>query len=304
MCIDATALITIHQYLTIVDVYLGRRLQPGITLLFIFHAKTNKMKILMVAAVMLFIISCNTSDKKENVSMPGAYKMLSQNIKYDKIDTTYTTTLQMKIYTDDYMMYANVNSLDSISSFGIGTYSVNKDTVTENVIYSASDTTKNENPGKYNLIIEKTSKGYKQIIPDILTQGRHIKLTEEYEAAGTAVTSPLDGAWKQTKSYYIKGKDTFANKVTQYKIYHAGIVLWGNTYTDSLNKTYTSTGFGKFEMSGNNKVKESMMASTTYQVRGHDFDIDIEMKGTDEFTQTIHNTDGSKSIEIYQRLKK
>ena len=259
------------------------------------------MKNLIVAAI-LVITGCNTSDK--NVSMPGAYKMLLQNIQYDKVDTTYKTTLQMKIYTEDYMMYTNVNSLDTISSFGIATYTTNKDTVTENVVYSASDTTATENPGKYKLIIDKSSSGYKQIIPDILTQGRHIKLTEEYESAGTPVTSPLDGAWKQTKSYYIKGKDTTNNKVTQFKTYYAGIVVWGNTSVDSSGKTHTGTGFGKFVMSGNNKVKESMIASTFYQVRGHDFDIDIELNGKDGFTQTINNTDGSKSVEVYERLKK
>src|SRR5688500_3155957 len=114
------------------------------------------MKNLILAAT-LVITGC-ASDKKD-VSMAGAYKMLSQNVQYDKVDTTYKTTLQMKIYTEDFMMYTNVNSLDTISSFGIGTYSVNKDTVTEYVIYSASDTTAAENPGKYNLIIEKTGDG-------------------------------------------------------------------------------------------------------------------------------------------------
>ena len=57
-------------------------------------------------------------------------------------------------------------------------------------------------------------------------------------------------------------------------------------------------------MSGNNKVKESMNSSTTYMVRDHDFDIDIEMNGKDGFTQTINNKDGSKSVEFYERLKK
>lgn len=259
------------------------------------------MKNLIFAAI-LVITGCSTSDKK-NVSMPGAYKMLSQNIQYDKIDTTYKTTLQMKIYTEDYMMYTSVNSLDTISSFGIGTYSVNKDTVTENVIYSASDTTASENPGKYHLIIEKTGNGYKQIIPDILTQGRHIKLTEEYEKAGKPVTSALDGAWKLTKSYSIKGQDTTENKITQYKTYYAGIVVWGSTSADSLNKLHTGTGYGAFEMTGN-KVKEFMIASTFHQVRGHNFDIDIQMNGKDGFKQTITNTDGTKSVEVYERLKK
>jgi hypothetical protein len=125
----------------------------------------------LIVAVILVIAGCNTSDK--NVSMPGAYKMLSQNIKYEKVDTTYKTTQQMKIYTEDYMMYTNVNSLDTISSFGIGTYTIDKDTVTENVIYTASDTTATTNPGKYKLIIDKSTNGFVQVIPDILTQGRN-----------------------------------------------------------------------------------------------------------------------------------
>lgn len=261
------------------------------------------MKILMLAA-MLFIIGCNTSDKKENAAMPGVYKMLSQSVKSDSTDTTNTSLQQMKIYTDDHMMYANVNPSDSISSFGIGIYSSDKDTVTENVIYNASGTYKNDSASAIKLIIEKSSKGYKQIIPDIQFGSKHIKLTEEYEAVGTATKSPLDGAWKQTRVYYVTGKDTTVSKGTQFKTYYAGYVIWGQTYSDSLNKTHTGIGFGKFEMNGNNKVKETMMASTYYQVRGHDFDIDIEMNGADGFTQTMNNKDGSKGVEIYERLKK
>ncbi|HEY8690462.1 MAG TPA: hypothetical protein VIM07_14600 [Chitinophagaceae bacterium] len=261
------------------------------------------MKFLILAA-MLFIIGCNTSDKKENAAMPGAYKMLSQSVKSEKIDTAYTSLQQLKIYTDDYMMYANVNPSDSVSSFGIGSYSSDKDTVTENVIYNASETSKSDTPGSVKLAIEKTGKGYKQVIPDIQSQGQHIKLTEEYDAVGTTAKSPLDGAWKQTKSYYVSGKDTTVSKGTQFKTYYAGYVIWGQTYSDSLHKTHTGIGFGKFEMKGNNKVKESMMASTSYQVRGHDFDIDVEMNGADKFTQTMNNKDGSKGVEIYERLKK
>ncbi len=261
------------------------------------------MKNLIVTAL-LIIIGCNTPDKKENVAMPGAYKMLWQNVKSDSTDTTNTSLQQMKIFTDAYMMYANVNSSDSVGSFGIASYSADKDTVLENVIYNASDTTKNENPGTFKLLIEKTGKGYKQIIPDMQSQGQHIKLTEEYESIGTATTSPLDGAWKQIKSYYVNGKDTTVNKLTQFKMYYAGHIIWGQTYADYKNKIHTAMGFGKFVMNSNNKLIESMIASTFYQVRGHDFDIDIEMNGADEYTQTINNKDGSKSVEIYQRLKK
>ena len=261
------------------------------------------MKILLVTSL-FFIMGCKSIDKKENISMQGAYKMLSQHAKNEKFDSIYTSVHQMKIFTEDFMMYASFNSKDSSGGFGVGYYTTDKDTVIENVIYNALDSTNNENPGSFKLLIEKTNKGYKQIIPDIVSQGQHVRLSEEYEAVGTATKSPLDGAWKQTNSYYVSGKDTTVNKVTQFKTYYMGIVIWGNTYVDYTKKIHTAIGFGKFEMIGNNKVKESMSSSTTYMVRDHDFDIDVEMKGNDVFTQTINNSDGSKSVEVYQRVKK
>lgn len=259
---------------------------------------------LIYASSLLFLISCNSSGDKEIIKMPGAYKMVSKNEKTSKIDSTSTNNHQLKIYTDGYMMYANINSPDSISGFGIGTYSIENDTIKERVIFSAYDSTKSTSTATFTLGIEKTAKGYKQVIADIVGQdGQHIKLTEEYESAGSATTSPLDGSWKQTSSFTVRGKDTSSNINNQYKTYYAGHLIWGHNYTDSLNKTHTGIGFGKFVMKGNDKVTESMEASTYYQVRGKDVDIDIEMKGTDKFKQTITNPDGSKNVEIYQRLK-
>jgi hypothetical protein len=258
---------------------------------------------LVSAFLLLFIIGCKSSDKKESLNMPGTYNMLSQSVKGDKTDTTYTSLQQLKIYTEDFMMYANVNSPDSASGFGIASYSVNADTVTENVIYNASDSTSDDTLRHFTLIIEKTAKGYKQVIPEIQFGAEKMKLTEDYESAGTAAKSSLDGAWKLVKSYTIKGKDTTNNNAVQYKTYNAGYVIWGNNWSDSMNKKHTGIGFGKFEMTGN-KVKESMTASTYSDVRGHDFDIDIELNGTDGFTQTMNNTDGTKSVEVYTRLKK
>lgn len=259
---------------------------------------------LIYASSLLFLISCNSSGDKEIIKMPGAYKMVSKNEKTSKIDSTSTNNHQLKIYTDGYMMYANINSPDSISGFGIGTYSIENDTIKERVIFSAYDSTKSTSTATFTLGIEKKAKGYKQVIADIVGQdGQHIKLTEEYESAGSATTSPLDGSWKQTSSFTVRGKDTSSNINNQYKTYYAGHLIWGHNYTDSLNKTHTGIGFGKFVMKGNDKVTESMEASTYYQVRGKDVDIDIEMKGTDKFKQTITNPDGSKNVEIYQRLK-
>jgi hypothetical protein len=260
---------------------------------------------LTFAAILLLFIGCTGSQKEAELNMPGVYKMVSRSIKTDKTDSTYSNIDQLKIYTDDHMMYANINSPDSVSGFGIGSYSVAKDTVTENVIYMANDTSFSENPASYDLAIKKTEKGYQQLIIGIQNKaGDKMDLTESYESTGLTQTTPLDGSWKMVKRYQIKGKDTTLNKASQFKTYYAGYCIWGHTWKDSLNKTHTGIGYGKFTMTGNNKVKESMMVSTYAEVRGHDFDIDIELMGKDEFKQTIVDPDGSITVEIYERLKK
>jgi major membrane immunogen (membrane-anchored lipoprotein) len=263
------------------------------------------MRIILASALVL-LVACNNSGKKEAIKVAGVYKMLSQNFKNDKMDTNYNSILQLKIFTDDQIMYANVNPADSASSFGVGYYTASGDTVTENVIYTSSGDSKNDTMRTFKLAIEKTDKGYKQIIPDIggPNDSLHTKLTEEYENAGTETKTPLDGVWKLTRALTIKGKDTTVQKITQYKVYYSGHVIFGHSYADSLNKNHTGIAFGKFEMSGNNKVKEKMAASTYYQVRGQSFDLDIVTNGDDEFTQTITEKDGSKGVETYQRLKK
>jgi len=253
------------------------------------------------AIMLLFIIGCKGTDK--NISMPGAYKMLSQSAKNDKTDTTYTSRQQMKIFTEDYMMYANVNPSDSSSSFGVGSYTMNGDTLTENVIYTSSDSTFNDSLRSFTLIINKTGKGYEQIIPDMQFNGQTWKWTEDYESAGTDAKTAVDGVWKMVKRYMVKGSDTTITNQVQYKTYYAGGVIWGNTWTDSLNKIHTGIGFGKFTSTGN-KIKESMINSTYSMVTGHDFDVDTEMNGTDSFTQKITDPDGTVSVEVYERLKK
>jgi len=130
-----------------------------------------------------------------------------------------------------------------------------------------------------------------------------LELTEEYETVGSTDKSPLDGAWKQTKNYWIKGRDTTVNTGTQYKTYGAGHFIWGHTYADSTKKIHTGIGFGKFTMNGS-KVKESVTASTYYDVRGKDVDIDVQLDGTNAFIQTMRNADSTISVEFYQRLTK
>jgi hypothetical protein len=259
------------------------------------------MKVLIALAALL-IVGCSTGEKK-GLNMPGAYQMISQSIKGDQVDTTYTSIRQLKIFTDKYVMYCNVNVQDSTSSFGFGTYKVDMDTVREDILFTSNDTVRNETERNYQLTIEKDEKGFSQIIPAITFGTQTVRLTEKYESVGTAAKSDLDGAWKLTKVYMINGSDTATDNRIQYKAYYAGYCIWGNSFTDSLNINRTGIGFGKFEMEGKNKVKEKMQVSSYSTVSGHDFDIAIEMNGIDEFTQTITNDDGSKSVEMYQRLK-
>ncbi|MGI8637678.1 MAG: hypothetical protein ACR2KZ_19945, partial [Segetibacter sp.] len=179
------------------------------------------------------------------------------------------------------------------------------DTLTENVIYSANDSIGDSTHRTYKLYIMKSGNGYEQNIPGMQgNNGQKFDLKEKYDSVGTGATTPLDGAWKQLARYDIKGKDTSSFPATQYKTYHSGYCIWGNTWKDSLNKVHTGIGFGKFTMPAANKVKESMIASTFSEVRGHDFDIDVEMMGNDKFKQTMSVGDGSKSVEVYERLKK
>ncbi len=256
------------------------------------------------ASLMILLAACTASETKEPVKMTGAYKMVSSQVKSATTDTTYTNGEQMKIFTDDFMMYAYINSPDSVSSFGIGSYTASGDTITENVLFNANDSMSNDNPGSFSLIITKTENGYTQAISGMENNaGEKFDLIETYESAGDKTTSAIDGAWKLVNRYWIKGADSVNINGIQYKTYGSGKVIWGHHGTDSLNKGYTGLGFGSFTLNGT-KMKESMKASTYHDVRGKDFDIEIEMMGTDGFKQTMANADGSKNIEIYERLKK
>lgn len=259
------------------------------------------MKPLISAAAALLVFGCTSSDKKTDTSMDGAYKMTVQSWKNSTTDTSISSPHQLKIFTADFMMYANINAPDSIGAFGVGSYTLKADTVYENVIFSASDSTSDDTLRNYSLAITKTEKGYKQVISGMGTN--NFLLTEEYVSSGTGTKTKMDGIWKLERAYWTNGKDSSEDKRIQYKAYFEGNCMWGNAWTDSLNKKHTAMGYGTFTMDGN-KVKESMTASTYADVRGHDFNLDIEFPGEDSYQQTIKNNDGSKTVEIYRRMKK
>lgn len=266
--------------------------------------KPDMMKNLIFSFIVLYTISCNTSTVKETPSMPGAYLMTSQTINDGKKDTKYTALKQLKIYTDSFFMYAQVNPTDSVSGFGVGSYTTDTGTVIENGIFNARDTTYNTTPESFKLNITKTPDGYDQVIPDIVIDSQKSSLTEVYQAVGTTVKASIDGVWKEIDAYSLKGNDTTKNVRTQFKAFYAGYFMFGGSFKDSASKNHTGIGFGTFEMAGNNKMKETDLNSTYAIIAGQSFNIDIEMTGTDNYKQTITNADGSKSVEFYERLKK
>jgi hypothetical protein len=259
---------------------------------------------IQLAAVLLLFIGCKPAEeKKETVSMPGVYTMTLQHVKGSKIDSTYTDYKQLKIYTSDFMMYAGMNPKDSMSGFGIGAYSANGDSVLEVIHFNASDTSSAENPLTATLIIEKTPKGYKQYIGGMKSGTDTLDLTEEYDSVGTGETSQLDGAWMEVKAFNVKGSDTTMANMTQFKTFGGGHFIWGHVWQDSAKVGHAGIGYGTFKINGN-KLTEKVDVSTYSQARGQSYDIDFTMDGPDGFTQVLTSPDGTKSYEVYTRMKK
>ncbi len=259
------------------------------------------MKSIIICFLIVTLYSCN--DTNDTPDMPGTYLMKSQTLNDGTKDTKVTALKQLKIYTDSFFMYSQVNPQDSVSGFGVGSYTPGKQSVTEDVIYSASDTTLGT-PNTYKLAIDKDHDGYRQVIPEISMQGVKNKLTEEYQEVGTTTKTPLDGVWKEIKSYNIRGKDTVMNVRTQYKTYYDGYFMFGQTVKDSTYRTRTGIGFGTFEMKSDNQIKETDLNSTYSIIAGNTFEVAIEMQAPDKYKQTINNADGSIGVEFYERLKK
>jgi hypothetical protein len=259
------------------------------------------MKNFIFCFIVLTAIGCNTSTVN---NMPGAYLMTSQTVNDGKKDTKLTSLKQLKIYTDSFWMYSQVNPADSVSGFGVGSYTADTGIVTENVIFSARDTTNNSSQPTYKLNIKKTPDGYEQVIPEIVIDSQKSKLTEEYQAVGANTKTPLDGVWKEINSYLLKGNDTTKNARTQYKAFYAGYFMFGSANKDSASKNYTVIGFGTFKWVNNTKIEETDLNATHSIVAGQTFPIDIEISGNDNYRQTITQPDGTKSIENYERVKK
>ena len=62
-------------------------------------------------------------------------------------------------------------------------------------------------------------------------------------------------------------------------------------------------GFGTFKMENDHQIKETDLNSSFNIIPGQVYTIDIDMINENSYKQTLTQADGSKHIEIYQRLK-
>ena len=273
----------------------GVRLRKYLTLKLFF------MKHLPILFLVMLIASCNNSENKD-LNMVGAYAMTRQVLNDGNKDSLLDRK-QLKIYTEDHIMYASPNINDSLANFGIGTYKVEDGNIVEYISYRASD---GDTEDTVTLNITKTENGYTQVIDKILIGGQYYKLTEDYDEVGSNVKSPLDGAWKQVKNIYrgAKGDSSVNNNPLEYKIYQSGYFIWAITIKDSANKASSVFGYGRFEMDGENKMKETIQNSTFVQgLIGKTYEVALEFDGKNKYSQTITFANGDRSTEIYERFK-
>ncbi len=255
-----------------------------------------------LAAIIMIIAGCK---HKADISkeIPGTYLMVSQDVQQGTKNNSYKNLRQLKIYTPTHFMYTQLNPADSIAAFGMGSYETGGDTLTEHVIYSIFDTAISNESLIYKLLIKITPEGFTETIKDIPIQGQNSTLTEYYDKMKDTSNSPFDGVWKEQSSYLLNGKDTLWYKRIQYKTFYNGYFMFGSSSKDSTGRIITNMGYGNFNKVTEKQFNEMDMNSTYPTVGGHSFVIDYEMPDKDHYKQTIHNQDGSSSIEIYERMK-
>lgn len=238
-----------------------------------------------------------------NRGQAGAYAMLMQIVS-DGTRDSMLNVQQFKIYTDRHFMYAHALPGDSLAYYGIGTYRNEDGRLMEYPFFTSEGGARNDT---VEIRITKLGNGYVQVInfpPD--SQGKEYILTEEYGNVSTPVTSPLDGAWKQTKTQFVPktGIATASNNGTQFKVFQSGHFMWARTDTDSATGKPVSTfGYGTFEMQGPNRFRERTTNSTfRTALIGKPVLVHLKFTGSDTLQQTIDWPDG-RSVETYQRLE-
>ena len=251
----------------------------------------------------LGLFSCGSKEESKTESQAGVYSMdkqIGSDGKTEMVNQARDGGFQIKIYTDQNYFYIAMNK-DSATSFGVGSYTLAGSKIEEKNIYNAAAL---DTAGTFNLDITKNEKGYTQVIPEIMIQGKNWKLTEEYTSLPTTGTSELDGVWKQSKYLVVSGKDTTDQSYNEYKVYHGGHFMWATRYmVDTTKKEYKAVvGHGTFTLKDGGLTElldKSSMAGAVGK-----YDIKVVFNGKDEYTQETADTKNkSVGFKTYQRVK-
>lgn len=261
--------------------------------------KTKFMKVFYGFILVLGIAGCTQPRVSPPLNMKGTYSTL---ITQTGTGDTLLQKEQFKMYTDHHMIYVYPQLTDSLAIYGIGTYQIRDGKVIENIFYSSINGTRKDT---FTLHIDKSDKGYQQMIEYVTNYNKRYLLTEEYKKVGENVVSPLDGAWKQIRNVHIgKNGDTVFNKrITQFKLFQSGNFIWVNTYPGhAAHASKSRFGYGEFEMNGNSKLKEVNTYSTYSNLIDTPVNIELKFLSKNMYQQTIHLSNGDKYVEIYKRL--
>ena len=266
---------------------------------------TMKKIVLMAISISLGLglFSCGSKEESKTESQAGVYSMdkqIGSDGKTEMINQASDGGFQIKIYTDQNYFYIAMGK-DSAASFGLGSYTLAGSKIEEKNIYNAAAL---DSAGTFNLEITKSEKGYTQVIPEIMIQGKKWKLTEEYTSLPTTGTSELDGVWKQSKNLVVSGKDTTDQTYNEYKIYSGGHFMWATRYqADTTKQVFKNVvGHGTFTLK-DGALSENLDKSSLAGAVGK-YDIKVVFNGKDEYTQETADTKNKTvGFKTYQRVK-
>jgi len=260
------------------------------------------MKTLFSIIAILGLTGCLHNKTQAPLNMKGTYSTMIPATPASSGDSVIQKE-QFKMYTDHHMIYVYPQSTDSLAIYGIGTYEIRDGKVIENVFHTSLNGPKKDT---FTLHIDKSDKGYQQVIEYVSNYNKRYFLRENYKKVGKAITSPLDGAWKLTKSSTIdkNGNVVVNRKITQFKLYQSGNFVWVNTYPNQKgHSTNSRFGYGEFEMNGSSSFKEINANSTHSSLVDTPVLVDLKFLNKDMYQQTIQLENDSRLVEVYRKLE-
>lgn len=271
--------------------------------LYKIHLNKPSMKTsLIILCSVLLIFSCQPKTEKIN-SINGVYKMDNQfayAIDNDSLLSSLENPNQIKIYTDNHFIWINIGK-DSVANFGVGSYKLTDNAITETNIYNSGGV---DTPDQFNLNVEPTELGYKQVIPSMDYNNTKIKLEEKYTRLKEDSTGSFDGLWKATNNYFVKGTDTTRSNYPDYKIFNKGNFSWAvRALMDTAqNKFVSYVGSGTFSIAGD-QLKENTGNTNISTLGSNVIEGTIINSSAQEFTQAIKQADGSIRYTTYTKVQ-